>query len=805
MRPSLNIVFTFMNQSINPFHRKLDSTAASAPRKAWPLDRLAAILALGVVVQVSILQAQEESGSPTAAPETTPKSKLVPLPEAVLIGSEEAEQTLPASGAYLGEETLRRYLNADVNRVLRQVSGVYLREEDGMGLFPNISLRGVTTERSKAVTIMEDGILSAPAPYSAPSAYYSPNVARMNGLEVLKGTSQIQYGPHITGGAINYISTPIPTGNLSYLKLSYGSHNEMLGHFWHGNSQDVSNGGKLGYLVEGFYHRTDGFKTINPAPDFADGEDTGFTRIEPMIKLFWETPTETYHRFEVKYGYSDLDADETYLGLSEADFAANPFQRYAASRFDNIQTENHSATLRHIMEPTANLRIATTGYLQYFKRNWAKLHQLRELEDNSLSAALLDTSMNGGLAILRGETAGSWRLRNNSREYKIYGIQTAATVDIDAGDITHQWETGIRYHFDEVDRFQWNVDYTQNEYGAITNFNPGALGAAGDRIQQSRALAIYTQNEMKWQRFTIAPGIRYETVDQEYEQDRRREDKTPEQRLDGATGDGRINALAAGLSIAYEVNPNWNAFFGVHRGFSLPGPRSSIRNDLEEETSLSFELGSRYANPDSGLMAEAVLFHTSFSDLIVGGNIGGGGSPVTENVGDINSMGMELTLGYDPGQAQNLAVRTPIRVSLTLTDAELDGDARNEESESLFEGGFDGAKVPYIPEFQLNTEVGLEYDKFAAYLMMTYVPSTYTSANNAKENIQADGTPDARVGETDSYFVADLSLRYQVNEQTTIFGGVRNLLDREYIASRHPHGPRPGLPRFVNAGIEVYF
>ncbi len=791
-----------MNQSINPSHRKLNSTTASARAK---LGRLAAILTIGVAVQAPILQAQEESSPPTAAPETTTESKLVPLPETVLIGSEEAERTLPASGAYLGKEILRRYLNADVNRVLRQVPGVYLRGEDGMGLFPNISLRGVTTERSKAVTIMEDGILSAPAPYSAPSAYYSPNVARMNGLEVLKGTRQIQYGPHITGGAINYISTPIPTGNLSYLKLSYGSHNEMLGHFWHGNSQDISGGGKAGYLVEGFYHRTDGFKTIDTAPDFADGEDTGFTRVEPMIKLFWEPPTETYHRFEVKYGYSDLDADETYLGLSEADFAANPFQRYAASRLDNIQTENHRATFRHIMEPTANLRIATTGYLQHFKRNWAKLHSLRGLENNSLSSALLDTSMGGGLAILRGEAAGKWRLRNNSREYKIYGIQTAATVDIDAGDVTHQWETGIRYHFDEVDRFQWNVDYDQNEDGAIIDDDPGALGAAGDRIQQSRALAIYTQNEIKWQRLTITPGIRYETVDQEYEQNRRREDRTPQERLAGATGDGRIDALAAGLSIAYELNPNWNAFFGVHRGFSLPSPRSSIRNNLEEETSLSFELGSRYANPDSGLMAEAVLFHTSFNDLIVGGNIGGGGSPVTENVGDINSMGMELTLGYDPGQAQDWAVRTPVRVSLTLTDAELDGDARNEESESIFEGGFDGAKVPYIPDYQFNTEVGLEYDKFAAYLMMTYVPSTYTSASNTKENIQADGTWDARVGETDSYFVADLSLRYQIKEQTTLFGGVRNLFDREYIASRHPHGPRPGLPRFFNAGIEVHF
>ena len=722
------------------------------------------------------------------------------LDEVALIGSEEAVQTLPASGAYIGEEDLRQYLSVDVNRVLRQVPGVYLREEDGMGLFPNVSIRGVTTERSKSVTIMEDGILSAPAPYSAPSAYYSPNVGRMSGLEVLKGSSQTKYGPHMTGGAINYISTPIPADDLSYLKLSYGSYNELIGHFWHGNVEELDKAGRIGYLVEGFYHRADGFKTIDATPDFNNGDDTGFTRVEPMVKVYWELPTETYHRIEAKYGYSDLDANETYLGLSDADFDADPNRRYAASRFDNIQTQNHRASLRHVMEPRANLRITTTGYLQHFERNWAKLHQLRG-PNVAIASALMDATPGGGLEILLGQAPGTLRLRNNAREYKIYGVQTAATLTFDVGETEHKWETGIRYHFDEVDRFQWNVDYAQAANGTITGSTVGAMGAAGDRVQQSRALALYTQDEIKWKRWSVTPGIRFETVDQEYVQDQRRADGggTP------ASGDGRIDAYAGGISVAYEINPNWNTFFGVHRGFSIPGPRASIRNSLDEETSLSFELGSRFSNPDKGLMVESVLFRSDFNDLIVGGNLGGGGAAVTENVGDIDSMGIELAIGYDHGQAKEWAVRTPARLALTLTDAELDGNARNTDPESLFEGGVDGASVPYIPDYQLNVEFGLEYGRVGAYVSMTYVPATFTSASNTSAQVRSDGTPDARVGETNSYFITDLSLRYQLKERTTLFGGVRNLFDREYVASRHPHGPRPGLPQFFNAGVEIIF
>jgi Fe(3+) dicitrate transport protein len=63
--------------------------------------------------------------------------------------------------------------------------------------------------------------LAAPATYTAPSAYYSPTVERMSGLEVIKGSSQVKYGPHTTGGVINYLSTIIPDEVTTYSKSYY--------------------------------------------------------------------------------------------------------------------------------------------------------------------------------------------------------------------------------------------------------------------------------------------------------------------------------------------------------------------------------------------------------------------------------------------------------------------------------------------------------------------------------------------------------------------------------------------------------
>ena len=182
-----------------------------------------------------------------------------------VIGSSQAVQSLPGSGTFLDGSDIGTY--DDINRVLRQVPGVYVRPEDGYGLFPNISLRGVDTSRSAKLTIMEDGVLTAPAPYSAPAAYYSPTAGRMFAIEVLKGSSQVRFGPHITGGVINYLSTPIPEAPMLYTRMLYGQFNEIRNHTYAGGTYETKHG-RVGVLLEGYFRETDGFKSIDLTPDF---------------------------------------------------------------------------------------------------------------------------------------------------------------------------------------------------------------------------------------------------------------------------------------------------------------------------------------------------------------------------------------------------------------------------------------------------------------------------------------------------------------------------------------------------------
>ena len=84
-------------------------------------------------------------------------------------------------------------------------------------------MRGAAAERSAKIALMEDGVLIAPAPYSAPAAYYFPLVTRMSRIEVVKGPAAIQYGPNTVGGAIDLIGEPMPGERGAYVDLAGGS------------------------------------------------------------------------------------------------------------------------------------------------------------------------------------------------------------------------------------------------------------------------------------------------------------------------------------------------------------------------------------------------------------------------------------------------------------------------------------------------------------------------------------------------------------------------------------------------------
>ncbi|MBT8043965.1 MAG: TonB-dependent receptor plug domain-containing protein, partial [Verrucomicrobiae bacterium] len=541
-----------------------------------------AVLSLGNLVSISTVSADD--------------GELSPL---TVVGGNDRAFDLVGSSAYLDTEDIRQQNYTNINRLLAKVPGVYTREEDGFGLFPNLSIRGNLGTRSEKTTIMEDGILMAPAPYSAPGAYYSPNAGRMSAFEILKGSSQVKYGPHTTGGVINYVSTPIPEQESFYGRFTYGSDNTFLGHSHYGNTVETENG-RFGYLLELYYQRSDGFRSIQGH----GGLGTGFERIEPMLKMFWEPDTPLKQRFEFKFGFTDFDADESYLGLSESDVRRNPYDRYAATMFDNIDTFQYRTYLKYTAEPSDDFKLEATAYFNRFNRNWYKLSKIN---GGSLHTALLSpASVNS----LRGLTPGDIiDVKANNRDYYSYGAQFAGTYDFTTGNVDHSLTAGLRLHKARVRRYQWGDKYSSSGAGDFALSTSGTPGSDANRRQETVATSLFVEDEIKAGKWTLRPGLRLEHLEFDYED------------YKGNTfRNGDLTTWAGGMGFTYELCDTDRIFGGIFRGISTPGPKGYTDPDpgsqTDEETSISYELGWRHADSSKHRSFELVGFFTDFDNLL---------------------------------------------------------------------------------------------------------------------------------------------------------------------------------------------
>ena len=144
-------------------------------------------------------------------------------------GSSAASQS-SGSATVIDGRTLEESRVFNVNEALRKVPGVHVREEEGVGLRPNIGIRGLNPTRSTKTLLLEDGLPLSFAPYGDNASYYHPPIDRYESIEVSKGSQVIRFGPQTAGGVINYI-TPEPQKEFGgVVGLAAGTRGYLNGH-----------------------------------------------------------------------------------------------------------------------------------------------------------------------------------------------------------------------------------------------------------------------------------------------------------------------------------------------------------------------------------------------------------------------------------------------------------------------------------------------------------------------------------------------------------------------------------------------
>ncbi|MBA3562567.1 MAG: TonB-dependent receptor [Gammaproteobacteria bacterium] len=720
------------------------------------------------------------AGSTIAHADREVSAEVTALGTQTILGAPEDIADTPGSADLIGPAELERFEYTDILRVLRSVPGVYVQEEEGFGLRPNIGIRGSGLDRSSRIALLEDGVLIAPAPYSAPAAYYFPTARRLHAIEVLKGPAAISVGPRTTGGAINLISTPIPERATGELNLNLGEDGLMETHAWYGAS-----GERFGWLAETVQHANDGFKSI----DAPAGGDTGFRLSDYVVKLRANTDpsAQWLHGVELKLGYTDQHSNETYLGLTDADFGADPYRRYAGSQLDNIDTLHKQVQATYVLEPRdGRWDFAVTAYRDEFARNWFKL--------DSVGGAGIGDILSDPAAFMqeldwiRGadSPADAFVLRNNKRSYYSQGIQARAALDVSAGALPVRLTTGLRLHEDEEDRFQDDDLYRMAD-GLLELTADKPAGSQTNRVGDADVTALFAEAEIGLGQLALTPGARWERIDLT----RRDFALDDPARAMGPTAvrSHEVNVLIPGLGAVYRLNEHWRLLGGVYKGFNPPSPGS----DADEEESVNYEAGTRFERGD--VRAEAIFFHADYSNLVgtVTASTGGGEIGAQFDGGEAIVSGLELQAGYAIRNLAGSGLDLPLAFAYTYT-------ARAEFQRS-FESDFEpwgdvmaGDSLPYVPEHQAQLQAGLTGGRWGFYVNASYVDEARTRA----------GAGSAPPGEgTDSIFVVDLAGTVGITSRIDGFLRVENVLDDEYIVARRPAGARPGRDRAALIGLKI--
>ena len=695
-----------------------------------------------------------------------------------IVGSKFKAKNKAGSTYFISPKELKTFNYDDVSRILRTVPGISIQEEEGFGLRPNIGMRGTSPDRSSKITLMEDGVLIAPAPYAAPAAYYFPTVNRMQSFEILKGGSQIQYGPYTTGGAINMVSTQIPNRFKARVVASIGSFNTKKTYVNIGDERE-----NFGYVLEYNNRNSDGFKKIDNS-----SKNTGFQGNDYVAKFRINTDADAkvFQSLTAKVQFSEDFANETYLGLTEDDYNNSPYRRYAGSNEDYIDTEHKQIMLTHFIKPSQNFNITTKAYKNDFARNWYKLDALRlgttKVGINSILTN--PTTYNAEYLALTGtdDTADNALLvKANNRMYEAKGIQSVANYNFGTGALKHDLDFGFRYHEDFEDRFQWVDGYAMRN-GVMNRTSNGTPGTDENRITKAEAIAAHVLYTITYDKFTFSPGIRYENIN--LESINYGSNDISRAGTSVVKANNRSDVWIPGMGILYKINEDYNVFTSIHKGFSPPGAK--VGEDAEN--SINSELGFRFRK--NAFYGELIGYYNDFSNLQGADNMSGGGTGTGDlfNAGAAIVKGIEILATYEILNNPERGFKLPLSFSYTLTDTKLNSDFNS----PIWGNVTRGDEIPYIAKNQFALTAAFETEKFNLAISGKYVDAFRTVAGTGAIPSQ---------NKVNSNFIVDFSAKYHLSQKVSLMSNIINLMDREYAVSRVPAGLRPGMPFSINFGI----
>ena len=700
-------------------------------------------------------------------PSTKPQAVYVMEPDSIaesvvitsshVLTSAETAERVPGSIEIIDPQVLENTRAFTSTEVLRKFSGINVRDEEGLGLRPNVGIRGLNPTRSSKVLLLEDGIPLTYAPYGDNSSYYHPPIERFESVEVLKGSGQILYGPQTIGGVVNYVTPVPPVTRTTAITLVGGNRNYFNGHISHGDT--IGNTG----LLFGFTRKQGQGSRENIRSGLNDFNFKSVTTFSNRQAL------------TAKFNYYGEDSNVAYSGLRESEFRANPRQN--PFRNDFFYGDRVGASLTHAFILDPEVVLTTNVYGSYFRRHWWRQSSNSNERPNDSADPLC-----AGMSNLNSTCGNQGRLRR----YIFAGIEPRVRITKSLFGNRNEMEAGFRVHFEDQERLQKNGDRPTSRDGVIVENNE----------RQNQAYSAFVQNRFSFGAFTVTPGLRIEHV---------RYKRT--NRLINISGETQLTQLVPGIGVSYNAGDRLTLFAGVHRGFAPPRTEDIINNntggsiDLDPELSWNYEAGLR-ARPHSAVRLEATFFRMRYSNQIVPASLAGGIGSAFTNGGETLHQGIEVATAIDSSSLLRRRYNFYFRTAYTFVPVAEFRGVRFSSVPGFATTSVTGNRLPYAPKQLLNATIGFSHSQgLDTFIEGVHVGSQFGEDLNRIDPITANG----QTGMISSYTIWNATVNYKLEKfRTTLFVTAKNMFDRLYIADR-ARGILPGPPRGIQGGFKFTF
>lgn len=719
------------------------SSALSLPNFKFKVSTLS--YAIGIACTYLALPAHAEDTSTSALPTITIKAQGNWLEEA------NAETVHKHAGArtIFDRKRLDETAATSIREALKQIPGVQAQDSSGTGgsdVSLNIGVRGLASRLSPRSTVLVDGVPLSFAPYGQPQLSLAPvSIGNIESVDVVRGAGSVRFGPQNVGGIINFATRSIPqdfSGTVS-LTSEYASGTDQVKlspNLFVGGTLD--NGLGLALLYSGT--KGNGYREANNKIDIDD----------VMLKSAYQFNDKDSVALNLHHYEGRGEMPE---GLTQAQYAENPYQ--------SSGEKNYFAGRR------------TDVSLRYNHKDEKNNFEVLSYYIDSFRTSNLETTL----------ANGDKRLDSAPRDYKVYAIEPRYSRIYELGNTQNEVTVGYRYLKEESSEFAGRTaSYAAGS--SVPDFAPRSSSKGG-----TKAHAVYIDNRMELGRWTITPGVRFESIEthNNFTGYSKGQPNTVYPKIDS-------DEFLPSLSVMYSANENWNIFanagvsFGPQQYNQLATTDSktnvafSTLEGLNPEKSKNYEIGTKYLG--NGLNAEFTVFYLDFDkELFLDRDAGSNG--VWTNLGATSHKGVETGISYDFGQLSDALEGLKVYGNYTFTKAVAEA------------GQFKDKDLPFYSRHVGNVGLGYTVDKWSLNADMFAQSKQHSPNNPSNKNIyQTEESADGKYGDIPGYTTFALRTSYDLSSQVKglkIAGGIKNVFDKQYFtrSTDSTGGKYVGLPR----------